>query len=164
MQAHIRDIQVIRDFRAALLEFIEEACSAVEAMLMDLQRSTSWIEQDCPRYWVNEVRKGFDRVAEARVSLNRCELRTVAGQRSSCIEEKQALAKAKHRLQHAQEQVELVKRWAIKVRHDSDEFRSRMTGLRRLLEIELPRATALLEQTAAILEAYAEVTPPTNES
>jgi hypothetical protein len=60
--------------------------------------------------------------------------------------------------------VELVKRWAIKVRHDSDEFRSRMTGLRRLLEIELPRAAAILEQTAAILEAYAEVAPPTTES
>jgi sensor histidine kinase regulating citrate/malate metabolism len=160
MSAHVRDIQVIREFRAAVLEFIDEATSSLEAMLMELQRGVMWVEQDRPRYWTNEVRKGFDKVAETRVSLNRCQMRTVAGQRSSCIEEKQAFAKAKLRLQHCQEQVDQVKRWTVKVRHDSDEFRARLSALKRLLEIDLPQACALLEQTAAILESYAEIVPP----
>lgn len=160
MSANIRDIQVVREFRAALIEFMEEASSALESMSMELRRAVAWIEQDRPHYWVNQVRKGFDKVAETRVALNRCQMRTVAGQRSSCIEEKQAFAKAKARLQHCHDQVESVKRWAVKLRHDGNEFHGRLAGLQRLIESDLPRACALLEKTAEILEAYAEMPPP----
>ncbi|MCA8992354.1 MAG: hypothetical protein KDA88_10265 [Planctomycetaceae bacterium] len=160
MPANIRDIQVVREFRAAILEFIDEANSALEVMAMELQRAMAWVEQDRPHYWTNQIRRGFDQVAETRTSLNRCKMRTVAGQRSSCIEEKQAYEKAKQRLQHCQEQIETVKRWSVKLRHEGDEFRGRLAGLRRLIETEMPKACALLEKTAEILEAYADIAPP----
>ncbi len=164
MSANIRDIQVVREFRAALLEFMDEANSALELMSVELQRAMAWIEQDRPHYWTNQLRKGFDGVAEARSALNRCQMRTVAGQRSSCIEEKQAFAKSKIRLQHCQDQLENVKRWSTKLRHEGNEFRGRLAGLKRMIESDLPRACALLEKTAEVLEAYAEMLPPTNQT
>ena len=160
MSANIRDIQVVREFRAALLEFIDEANSALEVMSMELQRAMAWIEQDRPHYWTNQVRRGFDLVSETRSALDRCQLRTVEGQRSSCIEEKQNFAKAKTRLQHCHEQIENVKRWSVKLRHEGNEFRGRLAGLKRLIDSDLPKACALLEQTAEVLERYAELPPP----
>lgn len=164
MTANVRDIDAIREFRTALIEFIEETTGALEVMTMEMQRVKAWIEQEQPQYWTIQTRKAFDKIAETRVALNRCQMRTVAGQRSSCIEEKQAFAAAKRRLQHCHDQVEVVKRWGMKLRHEADEFRGRLAGVRRMLETDLPRALALLEKTASVLEAYAEIPPPESGS
>jgi hypothetical protein len=159
MSAHVRRISVIRDFRARLIRFAEEVEGALLSVQSEIQRASEWIEQDRPRYWTVQVQKAFDQVAAARTALNTCQMRTVAGRRPSCIEEKQALASARRRLQHCQEQIERVKRWSTKIRHESDEFRGRLAGLRRLLEFDIPRALLLLERTADVLEAYADIDP-----
>jgi hypothetical protein len=90
-------------------------------------------------------------------------MRTVAGRRSSCIEEKVAYEKAKRRLAHCQEQIDRVRRWSIKIHHEVDEFRGRLAALRRLLDCEIPQALAFLENSAQALEAYAEMTRPAPE-
>ncbi|MCA9081829.1 MAG: hypothetical protein KDA58_14805, partial [Planctomycetaceae bacterium] len=135
----------------------------MEIMAMEMQKVDAWIQQERPQYWTREVRRGFDKIAETRVALNRCEMRTVAGQRSACIEEKQAFAAAKRRLELCQEQIKNVRRWAMKLGHEENEFRGRLSGLRRCVESDLPKAIALLEQTATVLEAYAELPPPETE-
>jgi hypothetical protein len=45
----------------------------------------------------------------------------------------------------------------IKVRHEADEFRGRMSQLERLIETDLPKMIALLERMLTALESYAEV-------
>ena len=164
MSANVRNIEAIRDFRAALMKFAEEAESALQSMQMDTHRAFEWIEHDRPHYWTIQVRKAFDLVAATRSALNTCQMRTVAGHRSACIEEKQAYAQAKRRLQHCQEQVARVQRWGQKVRHDADEFRGRLAGLKKLLDVDIPKALALLEKTAMVLESYAEIGPPPGEN
>lgn len=160
MSANVRDIQAIRDFRAALIKFADQAESALQSLQTETNRALEWIEHDRPHYWTVQVRKAFDLVAATRTALNACQMRTVAGRRPSCIEEKQAYEKAKRRLQHCQEQVERIKRWNVKIYHDADEFRGRLAGLRRVLDHDLPQAQALLEKTATILESYADVERP----
>lgn len=160
MPAHVRDIDAIREFRAALVRFSEELAGTLDALRIELQRIAAWIEQDRPFYWTGQVRRAFDKVAETRTALTTCQMRTVAGRHPSCIEEKVACEKAKHRLQHCQQQVERVKRWEHKLAHDSDEFRGRLAGLQRLLEGDIPRMLALLEKISTILESYADVSPP----
>ena len=89
-------------------------------------------------------------------------MRTVAGQRSACIEEKQAFDRAKRRLQHCHDQLKFVKQWANKIRHDADEFRGRFGGLIAMLDGDLPKAVAALEKAILILESYAEIARPIN--
>ena len=163
MPANVRDLDAIRLFRAALLAFSEEAEAAYQGLLMETQRSVDWIQSDRPHYWRIQVQQAFDLVAATRTALNRCQIMTVAGHRKSCIEEKQAHRHAKMRLQHCQEQVERVKRWGIKLRHDVDEFRGRLAGLRRMLDSDIPKALALLDKTASVLEAYAEIPSSTQD-
>jgi hypothetical protein len=163
-EAQLRSIPALREFQAALRLFRDDAASSIDMMLMELHRAIEWIEHDRPAYWQNETRKAFELVAATRTALNTCLMRTVAGRRSSCIEEKQAHAAAKRRLQHCQEQIERVRRWSIKIHHEADEFRSRMSVLRRRLDGELPKSILLLDRMANALEGYSgyitEAPPP----
>ena len=88
---------------------------------------------------------------------------TVAGRHPSCIEEKQAHEKAKRRLQFCQDQLQKVKKWAAKIRHEADEFRGRMASLGRCLDGDFPKTVATLESMARTLESYAEIRPPGEE-
>jgi hypothetical protein len=160
MSANVRDIDIIRDFRAKLIRFAEEVQAALRTMQMETHKAFEWIEQDRPHYWTIEMRKAFDLVASTRTALTTCQMRTVAGRRSSCIEEKVAYDKAKRRLQQTQEQMEKLKRWAVKIHHEADEFRGRMSALQRLLDVDIPQALAFLDNSATILEGYAEIARP----
>jgi hypothetical protein len=163
MTANIRDIDVLRAFRAQLMRFAESLEGVLESMQMETHRVFEWIEHDRPQYWTIETRKAFDLVASTRTAFTTCQMRTVAGRRSSCIEEKVAYEKAKRRLAHCQEQIDRVRRWSIKIHHEVDEFRGRLAALRRLLDCEIPQALAFLENSAQALEAYAEMTRPAPE-
>ncbi|QDU36559.1 hypothetical protein Mal4_08460 [Maioricimonas rarisocia] len=162
--AHVTSIAALRDFKAALKEFQDEAGVALSTLQLEAQRVLEWCEHDRPAYWTREVRRAFDKVAETRSALNSCQMRTVAGRRSSCIEEKQAFEKAKRRLQHSQEQVERTRRWAVRLRHVCDEFRSHLGTTQRAFDGEIPRTLGLLERMLTALEAYAEVAPPAEET
>ena len=156
--AKVTDITAVRAFKAALIEFESEAASALEMMQMQIHRALDWVEQERPAYWTKQIQVAFENVAQTRSQLNTCRMRTVAGKRPACIEEKQAHERAKRRLQHCQQMVRRVKDVSIKLTHESDEFRGRMASFARCVENDLPRMIALIERTASSLERYAEVT------
>lgn len=164
MSANVRDIESLQSFRAALIKFADELASVLDGIQIEIQRSVAWIEQDRPFYWNVQSRKAYDQVANTRTALTTCQMRTVAGRRPSCIEEKVAYDKAKRRLQHCQDQIKHVQSWATKLRRESDEFRGRLAPLQRLLEGDIPKMVGLLERMMTILEAYAEVARPTTGS
>ena len=155
--AKVTEIAAVRAFKAALIEFQEEAASVLETLSMQLHRTLDWVEHDRPAYWTKQIQVGFERVSQARAALTTCQMRTVAGRRPACIEEKQAYERAKRRLQHCQQMVPRVKQWAIKLSHETDEFRGRMAAFARCVENDLPRMIALIERTSAALERYAEI-------
>jgi hypothetical protein len=156
--ANVTSICAVREFRAALVEFAEEAAATLAAMSAQIHRALDWVEHDQPPYWQQQIRLAFDEVAQTRMRLDTCLLRTIAGQRPSCIEEKQDLARARQRLEYCQSMVPKVKAWVVKFNHDADEYRGRIGSLTRAVEVDLPRMIAIIENTAAALERYAEVT------
>jgi hypothetical protein len=164
--ANVNSIVAVREFKAALIRFAEEAASALDMMTSQIHRAVDWVEHERPAYWQQQVKVAFDEVAEARARLNTCQMRTVAGHRPSCIEEKQDYERAKRRLAYCQKMVPNVRRWAVKLRHEADEYRGRMGTLARAVEVDLPRMVALIERTATALEKYAEVAvdPATTDS
>jgi len=155
--AHVTSLDAMRDFRAALIGFREETISSLDAMRQEVHKAIDWLEHDRGVYWRERVRKGFDDISAARIALENCRRRGVAGHKPSCIEEQAALKKAKDRLATAQEKVELVRRWSQKVREEADEFRARVGQLSRCIENDLPQAVALLERMLAALEEYADL-------
>lgn len=158
--AQVWTLDALVEFRAALIVFLERAAGACGSLRQEVQRTMIWLEQEQPRYWQEQVRRAFDRVAGARTALETCRLRTVAGRRPACIEEQVALRRAKERLEYCQGQVEVTRRWAIKARDQSEEFMGRIGPLERALEYEVPQMLAALERMIAAIEAYADVQRP----
>lgn len=157
--AHVTSIEALHAFRGSLIRFADEATSAVDSLRQEVLRTMEWIEHDRPGYWKQQLKKGFDGVAQARTQLEIAQMRGFEGQGSSCIEEKKRLSTAKQRLQFAEDQIQVVRQWAIKLQRESDDFRSRTGHLEGILKRELPMAIAKLQRMAESLDRYAERLP-----
>lgn len=160
MRANVLSIAALRDLKAGVLKFQQEAQGGLDGAQMELHKLVAWIEQDRPAYWQAQTRRAFDQVAATRAALMSCQMRTVGGHRPSCIEEKKAHQKARLRLELCHEKVKRVQQWAVKLQREVDEFRARMAAARRLVEHGLPLTVAILDRSIAALEAYAEVPQP----
>ena len=154
--AHVSSVDAIARFAGGVREFEDEARNALIALDQQIQRSLEWLDHEQPLYWQRQIRQQYDEVARARSALENCEMRVVAGDRPSCIEEEQALRKAKQRLQRALEKPDEVRQVAIRIHREVDEFRAKTAGLRHLVEGDIPRVLALLERTLSALEQYTE--------
>lgn len=162
MRANVHSIAALRDLKAGVIVFQQEVQGGLQVAQMELHKIIAWIEEDRPAYWQAQTRRAFDRVAATRTALASAQMRTVGGHRPSCIEEKKAHQKAKLRLEHCHEQLQRMKRWAVKLQREVDEFRARMAAVQRIVEGDLPKAIAVLDRSLAALEAYAEVPAPTS--
>jgi hypothetical protein len=162
--ANVRSLHSIGHFKGSLVRFQEEAGSALAALRQDINRFLDWIEHDRPAYWRQETRRAFDAVSQARSELARKQVITVAGHRAECVEEKQALAAAKRRLETAQKKSEIVRQWNIKAHDAADEHSAAIGRLDQFLENDVPKMIALLERMLSALEAYAESKATNSES
>ena len=154
--AHVTSTEAIARFEAAARRFGEDASMALLALDQQINRALDWLDHEAPAYWRQQIRKCYDEVARTRTAWENCQLRTVAGDRPSCIEEEKAHRAAKRRLEVASEKPAEVRKWSIAVHHEVNEYRGRIGRLRQGLEGELPKTIALLERTRAVLEAYAD--------
>jgi len=88
-QARVISIDALLTMQAALARFERDLRAALDDLEMEVRRALQWIQQDAPQYWQQEVRQGWERVAEARVQLQQAmTMRRVAEHDPSCVEEK----------------------------------------------------------------------------
>jgi hypothetical protein len=170
--ARVTNIDAIVAFRAAVVAFLDRGPAALGSLRQETHRTMMWLEQEQPRYWQEELRRGYDRVATARSALDACRMKTIAGHRSACIEEQVALRKAKERVDYCQQQADITRRWAIRAREEADEFLGKIAPLDRSFQQDVPNMIAVLERMILAIEAYqgiasdadmdviAEETPP----
>lgn len=152
--ARLTSIEAVAALRASLLQFAEEANNALTALQLEGRRPMDWIEQDRTLYWPRELRKASDRVAEARLELQRCEM-TIDGQdRRACIQEKKNLQKAKDRLELTELRIAAVRRWKFQMRKAVEDFEVQLAKLARYLESDVPLAAAELQRMTLALEGY----------
>jgi hypothetical protein len=156
MPANVKSIESIREFRGDLQEYNDSLRQALDILSSELVRAVDYFETDRSAYWPAQARKASDKLAEARINLERCQVTTRAGEGPSCYDEKKALQRAKDRLATANEKVKATKKWRAVVRREVDEFRSRLAQVNYLTDSEIPRAIALLARLATRLDRYAE--------
>lgn len=157
--AYVGSSDAIADFRAALLTFQEEAQSAVESAETKAGQTLRFLDEDAPGYWDAQTRSAYDEVNAARIALSVCRNKTVAGRKSSCIEEKKAFAKAQDRLEVCQRKRSVARKTSIDAHDAAAEFRARIAHLHRILDAEVPKLQNLLHRTAVSLEAYTATRP-----
>ena len=139
-QARLTRIDAVQEMAAAVDAFRNEATAAVEGLDMEIRRALEWIHHDRHDHWNHEVRRGWERITAARVQLQQAmTARRIGEHDPACIDEKKALARAKRRLEIAQEKVEAVRHCARAIDHAVDEYRGARTPLCQLAGIGGPQ-------------------------
>src|SRR5271157_3082959 len=139
-QARLTRIDAVGEMAAAVEAFRNEATAAVESLDMEIRHALEWIHHDRRDHWDHQVRRGWERITEARVQLQQAmTARRICDHDPACIDEKKALARAKQRLEIAQEKVEAVRHCARAIDHAVDEYRGARTPLCAWLEAEAPK-------------------------
>jgi hypothetical protein len=162
--ANVQTVDAIKDVRAALVKFLERATTAMGDLRQKVDRTTAWLELDRPNYWRDQERRAYDLVASTRVAFETCRLRTVAGHRSACIDEKKAFEKAKLRMEYVRGKQAVLRKWLVEAGRESNEYRARTSNFLRMLDNDVPLMIAQLARMIDAIEGYSEVQSANVES
>jgi hypothetical protein len=161
--AKVTSLEALRNFKVALVRFAAEVESALMTLELEARRPVEWVEGDRARYWPQQIRKASDRVSEARLALDRCQVRISSEDEKSCYDERKALEKAKHRLQLAEEKTQAVRQWRYEMHKAAEDFHVQIAKMKHYLESDLLKGVAMLERMATALDRYAEQGGPEAE-
>jgi hypothetical protein len=161
---HVKSIEALEAFRAALYIFGEEAEQSLSSIQLEADKFLSWLEEDQIKYWRDEVRLREEIVNEAKTELHRCLQATVDAYRTpSCHHEKKVLDAAKKKLHLAEDKLTLVRRWIPKVKQAVNEYRMKAEPLRDSAVSDVPRAAAFLQASVNRLLEYISISAPNTE-
>jgi hypothetical protein len=128
---------------------------------MEIRRAVEWIQHDRRDHWTHEVRRGYERVSEARVQLQQAKtFRRIGNDDPSCLDEKKALERSKRRLDTAEEKVAAVRHWCHVIEHAVHAYRGTRGQVTGWLDADYPKAIAVLKRMMAALEQYVAADVP----
>ena len=160
-RARLTRIDAVREMAAAVDVFRAEALATLEGLDMDIRRALEWIHHDRHEHWDHEVRRGWDRITQARLQLQQARTaRRIGDHDPACPDEKKALAQAQKRLTTAQEKVESVRRCTRAIDEAVNDYRGARTPLASWLESEAFKAIAALKRMMDNLDTYVAMQAP----
>jgi hypothetical protein len=164
-QADVKSIDTLAFVKAALASFAHETGQAVGEVELQGQRAVDWITVDRAAHWKAESRRAADLVNKAIKDLEHCRtFKKVGDNQPSCIEEKKALEKAKKRLELTERKVEAVRRWTPVVQQQFRETCVKLVRFREVIDVDCPRAMAVLERMLKALDAYRTAQSPADRA
>ena len=158
--AKVLSIQALKDFRVGMVNFVEEARSALGGVDMELKRMRDWLERDQLGYWQMQVKRRHELMMAARTDLHRRKVSQQGSDAVSDTEQKEALREAQRRLRVAEAKVELVKKLIPIFHHAMSEYTARANPLADHLAGGVDRSLGSLEKMVESLEAYLAVRAP----
>lgn len=157
--ARVTSLDVLDDFRAKLLVYIEKANRILDDVNDDVARTRVWLQSDRLPYWKRQVRQKEKELAIADQELMTARL---AGMPEALQARRMAVNRCKTALRETEARLARVKNW-IKHYPTAVEPKTKVVAqLRGVLDTDLRRAVAFLENAAGLLAEYAGTggTPP----
>jgi hypothetical protein len=161
-EAKISSIATLKHLRACLTRFSEAAAGTLDETGSDIQRTVHWLRESQYGYWKNQAQKRQEQFSQAKIALMRKEIfdRQIAGNPSSCVDERKALKRAERRLREAQHKLRQVKIWVRQIEKEMSDYKGAVQGLVNDVEVRIPNARARLDRMVDSLEAYVALAPP----
>jgi hypothetical protein len=157
--ADVQAIDALQDWHNALCLFRDEALDALGSIGMEVRRAFDWIDEE-RKAWQHEAREAETAVVQAKAELNQRKTPNFDGRIPDTSVQEKALARAKARLEHAEEQVEVCRKWAVRLpKLVSEEYEGPARRLGNFLEADLPVAIAHLAARIEALHRYTQVAP-----
>ncbi len=158
--ANVLSIQTLKDFKIAMINYAEDARSALSGVDMDLRRTRDWLERDQLGFWQSQVKKRSEDLMQARADLHKRKISQQGSDTVSDAEQKEALREAQRKLRLAEDKVVLIKRLIPFLHHAIDEYHSHSQPLGDHLSGGFERSVATLERMVLSLEAYLAMSAP----
>ena len=160
--ARVTSLDALRNFKAAIAEFAEQAGQALSEAQSDVQRTVWWIQHDQPAHWQREIKKRTEKLNLAKTELFRKQLES-NDTRTSAVVERKAVAKAQAALDEADEKLRRVKKWAIALEREFMLFKAGCSQVSTAIAGDLPAAMGRMDKMIDSLEAYVRLTAPTDK-
>jgi 2-oxoglutarate dehydrogenase complex dehydrogenase (E1) component-like enzyme len=159
-QADVRSIEALKDFRAVLALYAEEAQGALGAVKMEARRTLNWLHHDRKTYWTEQVKRSREAVASARAEVARRRLAKTDEHTPAMSEQKELLRRAEARLRDAEMRIQLIRKWEPALQLAVLELYASIRRIGDLSGTDVARASMLLGRLVDALEAYAREAPP----
>lgn len=159
-RANVKDIDVFRRFRAAMIKFHEAAEQALSGADSDVSSTMSWLETEQASFWQNQLHKRMEMVTKARDAVRQKKMyRDSTGRAQDSSQEEKHLKRCEAAVEQAHEKIDAVKKWRTRLEKASDMYRGGVSRLSRSLS-DMPGAVAQLDRLAMALEAYVNIEGP----
>lgn len=159
--ANVRSLEAIREFRVALIKFIDKAKRSVATAESEVQRTSTWLSSSQPLHWTHEVRRANDRLAQAKGELARATLSQPDNPRGP-TDQIRLVRKREEEIRIAMKKGEQTKKWSRKFEQQTNEYKGAMTPLSSSLDGDLNKAVSILTNSIKSLEEYIASTAPTS--
>ncbi|HWE04372.1 MAG TPA: hypothetical protein VG326_18350 [Tepidisphaeraceae bacterium] len=159
--AKVQDVEALKEFRLALLTFAEKATNAVGEADSEVQRVTSWVENEQTTHWSNEQRKRQAAVVKAKEDLRFKQLfKSPSGGKQSTVDEEKTLATANRRLAEADQKILNVKKSIRLLHKEAHMYKGSVQRLASTVAVDIPNAAAKIQRMLIQLEAYLSLAAP----
>ena len=69
--ANVKSLESLREFRIALIKYIDKAKRSISTSDGEVQRMSIWLESIQPTHWIRQVRKSEELLTQAKSELFR---------------------------------------------------------------------------------------------
>ncbi len=159
--ANVRSLDAIKDFRASLATFTEEARTALGGSEMEIRRTRDWLTRDQLTYWQAQIKRRNELLSTARTELHRRRLSQQGSDAISDAEQKENVRTAQRKLEAAEARLALIKRWIPILEHAITEYHSSSQPLGDSLSGSVVNSLSMLDRTVRNVEAYLATQAPT---
>jgi len=154
-QVDVRNLDAVRDARAAIAEYRENARRALAEAAADAERSVRFIVDELRMRWEQERRRQERQLNHLKSELARAELQAQGqGGMVSVREEKARVERCRRAIEHATHKLARIRHWSAMLERELGMFKGQTQNLGRLVEGDLKRAEAELALTERRLEEY----------
>jgi hypothetical protein len=154
--AQVHAVPRFADFKAALVTFAERGKDALSANSMEIRRARDWLDSQAS-FWKVEIRRSEEAVAHARNELARKRMMRIGDRPPDTTDQEIALRKAQARLAHAEEKADNTRTWTRQLPDAVEEYDGQARPFQDVLEHDLARMVAFIEQKMAALEEYQRI-------
>ncbi|MBI1375090.1 MAG: hypothetical protein GC159_20415 [Phycisphaera sp.] len=153
--ARVHSIDALRDFKVALIKFAEEVREALVDADADMLKAKQWIDGEVKSGWSRNLQKSKEQVTAAKAAVQRKQVYAASKETApSCVDEQKALAMAKKRVEKSEEKLRNVSRWSRGLEKEVQMCRSQSQTLAQTVDVEIPKAVALLDRLMERLQEY----------
>jgi ribosomal protein S20 len=156
--AQVHSVERLADFKAALQTFADKAKDAMSSNAMEIRRAQDWLARQL-QLWKSEIRRAEEAVVVAKNELARKKMMRISDRPPDTTDQEKALRKAQARLAHAEAKRDNAKAWLRQLPDAIEEYDGQARPFQDVLDHNLAKMIAFLEQKIAALEEYQRINP-----